>query len=86
MGRSEILSNELESIVKNDPSLGVIDPKQKIIGTYIHGWLESPEITRRLLALVSPELHNRESEISKVKNIINSTKVDAICTDRPELW
>jgi len=55
LGRSEIRINELESIVKNDTSLGVIDPKQKIIGTYIHGWLESPEITRRLLALVSPE-------------------------------
>ena len=55
LGRSEIRSNELESIVKNDASLGVIDRKQKIIGTYIHGWLESPEVTRRLLALVSPE-------------------------------
>ncbi len=55
LGRSEIRSNELESIVKNDASLGVIDRKQKIIGTYIHGWLESTEVTKRLLALVSPE-------------------------------
>ena len=55
LGRSVISSNELESIVKNDASLGVIDRTQKIIGTYIHGWLESPEVTRRLLALVSPE-------------------------------
>ena len=55
LGSSEIRSNELELFVKNDASLGVIDRKQKIIGTYIHGWLESPEITRRLLALVSPE-------------------------------
>ena len=55
LGRSEISSNELESIVKNDTSLGVIDRKQKIIGTYIHGWLESSEVTRRLLSLVSPE-------------------------------
>ena len=55
LGRSEIRSNELESIVKNDASLGVIDRKQKIIGTYIHGWLESSELIRRLLALVSPE-------------------------------
>ena len=53
MGRSEIRGNVLESIVKNDTSLGVIDRKQKIIGTYIHGWLENPEITGRLLALVS---------------------------------
>ena len=55
LGRSVIRSKELESIVKNDSSLGVIDRTQKIIGTYIHGWLESPEVTRRLLALVSPE-------------------------------
>ena len=55
LGRSVISSNELESIVKNDDSLGVIDRTQKIIGTYIHGWLESPEVTKRLLALVSPE-------------------------------
>ncbi|MDC0188277.1 cobyric acid synthase [bacterium] len=55
LGRSVTSSNELESIVKNDASLGVIDRTQKIIGTYIHGWLESPEVTRRLLALVSPE-------------------------------
>ena len=55
LGRSVTSSKELESIVKNDASLGVIDRTQKIIGTYIHGWLESPEVTRRLLALVSPE-------------------------------
>ncbi len=34
LGRSEININELESIVKNDASLGVIDRNQKIIGTY----------------------------------------------------
>jgi len=55
LGRSEIRSSELESIVKNDASLCVIDRKQKIIGTYIHGWLESTEVTKRLLTLVSPE-------------------------------
>ena len=32
----------------------MIDRAKKIIGTYIHGWLESPEVTRRLLGLVSP--------------------------------
>ena len=55
LGRSEIHSSELESIVKNDASLCVIDRKQKIIGTYIHGWLESNEVTKRLLTLISPE-------------------------------
>ena len=55
LGRSVISSNELESIVKNGDSLGVIDRTQKIIGTYIHGWLESPEVAKRLLDLVSQE-------------------------------
>ena len=55
LGRSVISSNKLESIVKNDTSLGVINRNQKIIGTYIHGWLESPDVTKRLLALVYPE-------------------------------
>ena len=55
LGRSEICNNELESIVKNDDSLGVIDRNQKIIGTYIHGWLERTDVTRIILELVSPE-------------------------------
>ena len=38
------------------------------------------------LAIVSPELHNRESDINKVKDIVNAVKVDAICTDMPEFW
>ena len=38
------------------------------------------------LAIVSPELHNREADISKVKDIVNAVKVDAMCTDIPEFW
>ena len=38
------------------------------------------------LAIVSPELHNREEDISKVKDIVNAVKVDAMCTDMPEFW
>ena len=38
------------------------------------------------LAIVSPELHNRKSDIDKVKDIVNAVKVDAICTDMPEFW
>ena len=38
------------------------------------------------LAIVSPELHNREEDISKVKDIVNAVKVDAMCTDIPEFW
>ena len=78
LGRSEIRSNELESIVKNDVSLGVIDRKQKIIGTYIHGWLESPEVTKRLLAMVSSESfdiqfsfqQNKEREMEELADFL----------------
>ena len=38
------------------------------------------------LAIVSPELHNREADISKVKDIANAVKVDAMCPDIPEFW
>ena len=61
MGRSEFHKNPQESFVtekvteENDSSLGVIDRKQKIIGTYIHGLLESPEVTQKLLALLTAE-------------------------------
>ena len=61
LGRTEFHKNPQESIVTeevtaaNDSSLGVIDRKQKIIGTYIHGWLESPEVTKKLLALLTAE-------------------------------
>ncbi len=44
-----------EVTAANDSSLGVIDRKQKIIGTYIHGLLESPEVTQKLLALLTAE-------------------------------
>ena len=61
LGRTEFHKNPQESIVieevtaANDSSLGVIDRKQKIIGTYIHGLLESPEVTQKLLALLTAE-------------------------------
>ena len=61
LGRTEFHKNPQESFVTeevtaaNDSSLGVIDRKQKIIGTYIHGWLESPEVTQKLLALLTAE-------------------------------
>ncbi len=38
------------------------------------------------IALVSPELHGRRSELKKFKAIVNSISVDAICTDIPEYW
>jgi adenosylcobyric acid synthase len=59
LGRTEFHKNPQESIVAEKvtkakySSLGVIDRKKKIIGTYIHGWLESPEVTKKLLALLT---------------------------------
>jgi len=59
LGCTEFHKNQQESFVTeevttaNDSSLGVIDRKQKIIGTYIHGLLESPEVTQKLLALLT---------------------------------
>ena len=59
LGRTEFHKNQQESFVTeevttaNDSSLGVIDRKQKIIGTYIHGWLESPEVIQKILALLT---------------------------------
>ena len=38
------------------------------------------------IALVSPEIHNRKSDLQKVKAIVNSVTVDAICTDLPDFW
>jgi hypothetical protein len=38
------------------------------------------------IALVSPELHGRKSEIHKFEEIVNSISVDVICTDIPEYW
>ncbi len=57
LGRTEFHKNPQESFVTaaNDSSLGVIDRKQKIIGTYIHSLLESPEVTQKLLALLTVE-------------------------------
>ena len=61
LGRTEFHKNPQESFVTeevtaaNDSSLGVIDRKQKLIGTYIHGLLESPEVTQKLLALLTAE-------------------------------
>ena len=55
LGRTTFKSSQHEELVKNDPELAVIDRNQKVIGTYIHGWLESPEVTQKILALLSEE-------------------------------
>ena len=61
LGRTEFHENpqelfvEAEAQATNESVLGVIDNEQKVIGTYIHGWLESPEVTKKLLALLTAE-------------------------------
>ncbi|MED5242362.1 MAG: cobyric acid synthase [SAR324 cluster bacterium] len=55
LGRTKFKNSQHEELVKNDPELAVIDRNQKVIGTYIHGWLESPEVTQKILALLSKE-------------------------------
>jgi adenosylcobyric acid synthase len=55
LGRTEFNSSPLEALVKDEPELAVIDQKQKVIGTYIHGWLESPEVTQKIFSLLSTE-------------------------------
>jgi hypothetical protein len=39
-----------------------------------------------MIALVSPELHNRKNELKKLKEIVKNEIVDVICTDLPEYW
>ena len=53
---------------------------------YDASYLKSLKKMGLKIALVSPELHNRESDLEKLKNIINSVTIDAICTDRLEYW
>ena len=53
---------------------------------YDSNFLDSLKKLGLNVVLVSPELHNRKLEINKVKDIISSVKIDAICTDHPDLW
>ena len=61
LGQTEFHENPQEPFVVPEvpelhkAALGVIERKRKIIGTYIHGWLESPEIIQKLFALLSSE-------------------------------
>ena len=53
---------------------------------YDSKFIESLKDSGYKISLVSPELHGRESEMLQVKEIVNSVKVDAICTDMPDFW
>ena len=74
LGRSEFGVNLPESLVHEDPNLGVLDSSNRVMGTYLHGLLESPEIVQKLLFWVSgkhfeiPESFNqaRERELDEL--------------------
>lgn len=38
------------------------------------------------IALVSPELHKRYSDLERFREIVSLCRIDAICTDHPEKW
>lgn len=38
------------------------------------------------LCLGSPELYGRKEDIEKYKHVIKSMKIDAVCTDFPDMW
>ena len=62
----------------------MIDSFQSI--WYDANFLNSLKNSGLKLAIVSPEIHNRKSDLAQVKDIVNSVKVDAICTDLPDFW
>ncbi|MED5516034.1 MAG: cobyric acid synthase [SAR324 cluster bacterium] len=78
LGRTKFKSSQHEELVKNDPELAVIDRNQKVIGTYIHGWLESPEVTQKILDLLSTETfdipfsfqENKEREMDELAHFL----------------
>ena len=42
-------------LIEEDDTLAVVDSETKVLGTYLHGLLESSEIMQRLLQQVSGE-------------------------------
>ena len=59
-GRSEFVTSEekpgASSFVADAPDLGVIDVENRVFGTYLHGFFDTPEVVRKVLALLTPEL------------------------------
>ena len=53
---------------------------------YDEKYLRNLKTTGLKIALVSPELHNRDSELERIRKIIKNIDVDVICTDVPEFW
>ena len=53
---------------------------------YDEKYLKNLKTAGLKIALVSPELHNRDSELERIRKIIKNIDVDVICTDIPEFW
>ena len=53
---------------------------------YDEKYLRNLKTTGLKIALVSPELHDRDSELERIRKIIKNIDVDVICTDVPEFW
>lgn len=57
-GRTEFTASASPSaapFVADAPDLGVIDFKNRVLGTYLHGFFDTPEIVRQVLSLLTPE-------------------------------
>ncbi len=46
---------DLDFFVAEAPDLGMRDATRKVMGTYLHGFLDTPEVLERLLACLDPE-------------------------------
>jgi len=53
---------------------------------YDETFLDSIHSKEIKIALVSPEIHGRKHELKKIKDIVNTGVIDAICTDLPEYY
>jgi len=67
LGSTVFNSSTVETLVKKDAMLAVIDRTKKVIGTYIHGWLESREVTERLLSLLTGEAFSVPVSFNEIK-------------------
>ena len=67
LGRTVFNSYCGETLVKKDKTLAVIDRTKKVIGTYIHGWFESSEVTERFLSMLTNKSFNVPISFSEIK-------------------
>lgn len=56
-GRTEWITGETtaEAFVQESADLGLIDRSRQVLGTYLHGFFDTPAVLERVLALIDPE-------------------------------